>query len=536
MKTLHRIITYSATVLLLTALAACTDEERSNTPLVPTKEDIAFLGTVENGKDIATRASTVMNSEKFDYGDIYIYRERETEESGGEKKSEIQVYQVAPGEQGKLEVKESGDALKWEDAYDKQTFIAWTQPYPGSEEEESTPPTEENFTGGVMMNGPESSATYATTGTVKFGTQSETNLERFIVAKTGPLSFNDKNQYVGLHFYHPVGRIYLELVTHVRSDGSYENIQKATLTFPNLPKSATLDVLKATTTPYTDVLIPSEEETGITWKWEKEGDANGSGDLLYVYPFTFYDDKIESDYEQPGYFTIQIQENPDPSNPSTTVTKVYSGLLATSGESETGAVQLKGNQCLHIRMQVADGSGTGIYSYITDWNTEPMENVPQHRVPGIYTQEDAEALLNALLNDTDIPAYLIDGEEGDTQTIRFFTHVNWESLLDEEEVESITIPQEYILDGQGYNLTLPKDVNLYGVKGEGEGEDEAGNIKHLYVNGDEYTVVEEPDPDTEPDEGTGEDGTGGTGNPDAGTTPGTPGTEDPTTGDNTANT
>lgn len=528
MKTLHRIITYSATVLLLTALAACTDEERSNTPLVPTKEDIAFLGTVENGKDIATRASTVMNSEKFDYGDIYIYRERETEESGGEKKSEIQVYQVAPGEQGKLEVKESGDALKWEDAYDKQTFIAWTQPYPGSEEEESTPSTDEDFTGGVKMDSPTEGA-YATTGTVKFGTQENTNLERFIVAKTGPLSFNEQNQYVGLHFYHPVGRIYLELVTHVRSDGSYEYIQEATLTFPNLPKSATLDVLEATNTPYTDVLTP-DEETGITWKWEKEGDTNGSGDLLYVYPFTFYDDKIESDYEQPGYFTIQINVTSSSSSTATT-TKVYSGLLATSTTSAAGsAVQLKGNQCLHIRMQVNDGSGTGIYSYITDWNTEPMENVPQHRVPGIYTQEDAEALLNALQSDpVNIPDYLVDIDENtNTQTIRFFTHVDWSGATG-----AITIPEGYVLDGQGYNLILPEDVTLYGDKGESEEE----NIKNLYVNENEYEFEEEAEPE-QPDEGTGEDGnedgTGGTGNPNTETDSETPETEAPV--EDTANT
>lgn len=491
MKTLHRITTYSATVLLLTALAACTDEERSNTPLVPTKEDIAFLGTVEEGEDITTRA-TVMNSEKFDYGDIYIYRERETEESGGEKKSEMQVYQVAPGEQGKLEVKESGDALKWEDAYDKQTFIAWTQPYPGSEEEEeSTPPTDEDFMGGVMMNEPESPATYATTGTVKFGTQSETNLERFIVAKTGPLSFNDQNQYVGLHFYHPVGKIQLDVVTHIRSDKSEEDITEAILTFPNLPKSATLNVLNAKElpSPYTDVLNPNPTEKGITWTWKK----NEENALLYVNPFTFYDDKINDDYMQPGYFTIQIKVTPNSSS-QTTVTKIYSGMLATSSTSHVGAVQLKGNECLHITMQATDGPVIGINSYITDWNTEPMENVPQHRVPGIYTQEDAEALLNALLNDTDIPAYLIDGEEGETQTIRFFTHVDWSGAT-----EDITIPEGYILDGQGYKLTLPESVNLYGVKGEGE--DEAGNIKNLYVNEDEdeYTVVEEPEPEPEPD-------------------------------------
>lgn len=530
MKALHRITTYSATVLLLAALTACTDEERGNTPLVPTEEDIAFLGMVENGKDIATRAYTVMGSTNDDYGDIYIYRERETEAGSESPESEIQVYQVTSGDQGRLEVKEDGEALKWEDADDEQTFISWTQPYPGSENEESTPPTD--FTGGVKMDEAETPATYATTGTVKFGTQEKTNLEKFIVAKTGPLSFNGQNQYVGLHFYHPVGRIQLEVVTHVRSDASTEDIGSATLTFPNLPKSATLDVLQAKnlSSPYTGVMTPSETEKGITWEWNTE--TQGGNSLLYVHPFTFYEDG-KKDYEQPGYFTIQIQVNPDPTS-SSPVTKVYSGMLATSAtttpeEGASTARRLNGNECLHIRMQVADGAVTGIYSYITDWNTEGMEDIPQYRVPGIYTQADAQALLNALRNGTEILAYLIDiDESNNTKTIRFFTHVDWSGAT-----RDITIPDGYILDGQGYNLILPKDVTLYGDMGE----DEAGNIKNLYVNGKEYEFEEEAEPE-QPDEGTGEDGnedgTGGTGNPDAGTTPGTPGTEDPA--EDTANT
>lgn len=511
MKQIYRTAAYITSVLILATASACTDEERGSLSLAPTEENITFRGTVENGKT-ASRAPIPMNSTDNNYGDIYIYQQVDNE-------SNIQIYTVSSGEQGRLETKPedgeaSGDPLKWQSVDAEHTFYAWTQPHPANTN---------GSTGGVKMDEAQAPMAYATTGTVTFGTQEETDLEKFIVVKTGPLTYSEQNQYVGLHFYHPIGKIQLDSITHVRSDGSKEDIQTATLTFPNLPKSAVFNVLNASQTPYTDVLTANDEE-GITWKWTKDNRGSGAtregNAQLYVFPFTFAEDG-KADYEQPGYFTVEIDVTDNSSSASTTH-KIYSGTLAGS----TNPSKLEGNQIMHIGMQVADGGGTGIYSYIKDWDTSPAKDVPQHRVPGIYTQADAQALLNALQNGTEIPSYLID-TEGDTQTIRFFTHVDWSKATG-----NITIPEDYVLDGQGYNLTLPKDVNLYGVKGEGE--DEAGNIKHLYVNGDEYTVVEEPDPDTEPDEGTGEDGTGGTGNPDAGTTPRTPGTEAPA--EDTANT
>lgn len=494
-------LTYALAALMLATITACTDDEQGYTSSGTANSAITFLGLVEHTNEIVTRKSTPINSTDNSYGDIYIRQQID------EETPTIQVYTASSGQQGELETKGEGDPLKWTSVTAEHTFYAWTQP---------NVPNEENFIGGVKMDEPENVETYSTTGTVTFGTQGNTDLEHFIVAKTGPLSYDENNQYVGLHFYRPVAKIKLNSVTHVRSDQSYEDIGECTITFPNLPTTAKFNAIFTTYTDnkekYPEVLTGSTTEKGITWPWKKGDDAY----MLYVPPFEFSDEDITNDYEQPGYFIVQ------------TGNTTYTGTLA----NVNSPTELKGGDYMQLDLQVADGSVTGIYSNIKEWNTEGNEDVPQHRIPGIYTQEDAEALLNALLNYTDIPAYLIDGEEGETQTIRFFTHVDWESLLKEEEVESITIPQKYILDGQGYNLILPKDVNLYGVKEE----DEAGNIKHLYVNGDEYTVVEEPDPDTEPDEGTGEDGTGGTGNPDAGTTPETSETEDPATGDNTANT
>lgn len=508
---------------LLMATAACSDEESHNLPSAMEGDGtIAFQGIVENNRSVETRSSDIMNEDGENYKDIYIYQQTAETFNGLETASpKIQIYNTDPGQRGEL-VTEEQYPLNWNSATAWHVFYAWTAPHPDGKD---------GSEGGVKMDDPTDEQTYSTTGTVTFGTYEDTELDRFIVAQKGPLTYESWNKYVSLHFYHPVARIELVQVTHIMPDNHAEDIGKCTITFPNLYKSARFNAIYDITAndydeKYPDVFTYETQQQGIDWKWEKtksEGDHR-----LYVHPFIFKKENLP-DYEQPGYFTV------------TTSDGVYTGtladiLLADASNPNNLQSELKGGDWMKMSLTVEDGNVSGIYSNVENWDTKGDEPIYQHRVPGIYTQEDAEALLEGLQSDpVNIPPYLIDiDENNNTKTIRFFTHVNWESLLDEEEVESITIPQEYILDGQDYNLTLPKDVNLYGVKGEGE--DEAGNIKHLYVNGDEYTVVEEPDPDTEPDEGTGEDGTGGTGNPDAGTTPGTPGTEDPTTGDNTANT
>ena len=487
MKQFHNIKLYAATLLMLAAMGACTDEEQGNTPLAPAEENITFLGSVKETKEISTRSDNyiIINGQNDGYGemDFYIYQKI------GEEDPTIRIYQPSGGEQGRLETKEEQEPLKWESTTARHLFYAWTQP---------NVDTDGEVTGGVKMDA-QTGGTYPTTGTVIFGTEAETKLEHFIVTKQGPLTYDENNQYVGLHFYHPVGKIVIDNIRHFRADGSSEPVTKCTLTFPNLHTSAKFIVTDAATPPYSDIYTEATE-TGIEWNWREDGQTN-----LYVKPFTFAGEEEAPYYEQPGYFIV----NAEVTISGTSTTRSYTGTLVGSSPTIT---ELKGNEELHISMQVADGNVTGINSYIVDWDDADEITVPQPRVTGIYTQADAEALLEGLQSDpVKIPPYLIDIDEGNnTKTIRFFTHVDWSEATDD-----ITIPDGYVLDGQGYKLTLPEGMNLYGVKGEGE--DEAGNIKNLYVNEDEYTVVEEPEPEPDPD-------------------PETPETEGPTTGDNTANT
>lgn len=460
MKLVHTITTYLASVCLIVAATACTDEEQDSLSLALTEENITFLGSVEENRETASRASTPMNETSANYGDIYIYQQVDND-------THIGIYTVTSGNQGRLVTKENGTPLKWEGVNAVHTFYAWTQPNVTDETSQ--------ITGGVAMD--EKQENEAPTGTVTFGTQKETNLEKFIVAQVGQLTYSAQNQYVGLHFYHPVGKIQLDSITHIRSDGSKEDIQQAIITFPNLPKSAVFSPLNAKDSPYTDVLTENEEK-GVTWEWDKG--TRGGDTQLYVHPFTFREDGKE-EYEQPGYFTIEINVTSS-SGSSTTTKKIYSGTLAASNDP----TELRGNELMHIGMQVADGNVTGLYSHIVDWNTAPAQTVPQHRVPGIYTQEDAEALLEALQNEEEIPAYLVD-IEGESQTIRFFTHVDWSNATSD-----IIIPEDYTLDGQGYYLK-PDDITLY------------GKIENLYKqDGTQYKATEKPE---EPDGGnTGDSG------------------------------
>lgn len=481
MKRVNKHILYALTASLLMTTYACNEEKPTNTLSEIADSAITFIGSVESNAVLSTRASDIMGSDNNTYNEEEIYIWQQV----GNNTPTMKTYKVAGGKQGRLETT-SGEELKWESVDAVHEFYAWTAPNIKEENQ---------VTGGVNMNTNDSY-----TGTVTFGTQEKTGLETFIVAHEGPISYKEWGQYVSLHFYHPVAKISVNSITHIAADGSTNPINSCTITFPNLASSATFTATnyEVKEEKYPPVLEATETK-GITWEWRQDG---GNDCALYVFPFKFSSENpSEEYYEQPSFFII------------TTNSGTYRGSLTMVNDP----TELRAGDHLTMNLTVRDGEVSGMYSYITDWNTEEKGTVPQHRVPGIYTQADAQALLNALRNGTEIPAYLIDiDESNNTKTIRFFTHVDWNGAT-----EDITIPEDYVLDGQGYNLTLPEGMNLYGVKGEGE--DEAGNIKNLYVNGDEdeYTVVEEPDPDTEPDEGTGE-------------TPETPETEAPA--EDTANT
>lgn len=451
-------------------LTACSKEELPSGSIDAIAGEVQFYGAIKKQSDIlaTTRATDeyiTLNETGQDFETFYIWMKVGSDNSF---KSFFQPYIEAPAEQGNLVIDSETDGterLNWYNETSKHTFYAWTQP--------SVSGDNNVITGGVEMNqtfkyGKQAENTELT-GTVIYGTNKETDLEKFIITQKGPISYDKWGQDVALYFERPIAKITLEGITYIRSDGSYdENIDKATIEFPNMYKQATF---KPLVDGIQNVLsVDSNTPKWITWNWDKKDDDNKS---LYVHPFVLglssSDDKVGIQNDE-GFFIVTVNVA-DPDQPVNNHS--YVGTLNSLKLSSSSGQKLQAGQCMHLYLIVRDGAGVGGGYKIVDWNKKGEQTLPQYRIPGVYNEEDAERLLEALTS-TDPNALdeikdllVLTSDEGvtpETYDINLFTHVNWPG-------EDITIPTGYTLKGNGYNVTLGENGSI------------TGQQKNIYIDG-----------------------------------------------------
>lgn len=466
-----------------TILTACSKDDLQNNTLDAANSEIRFTGAIKKQSEIlaATRSETLPNPDEYivlnennkEFGTFYIWMDIEG------NNSYFQQYDINHGEQGSLGVisenNSPGTPLNWKDKTSEHTFYAWTQPHVSN--------TESSITGGVKMiqfpsqfgeqnNTPTDNITSPQdiTGTVTFGTNGETQLEQFIVTQKGPLTYNSWGQDVALYFERPISKITLEKVIHIDADGvPDENIMSCSLDFPNMYKTAIFK--PANFGGNDDVLTGEDNSKGITWNWDKD---NNDAESVYVLPFQFGNEgNIQND---PGFFIVTMGD------------KSYAGTL--NSLQINGAHELKAGECMKLILTINDGGGVGIGYKIIDWGTSGNKELPQYRIPGVYNEDDAERLLEALQKAADSPdTYTFpDGVEDlvvktskdnvtpPTYDINLFTHIDLNSI--DIDITEINIPDNCTLKGNGYNITLTDGVSISGN----------GKIKNLYVNG-----VKQPD-------------------------------------------
>lgn len=436
---MKRIMQYCmACIVLAGTLSSCSRQEEPQ--YAPGGDEVLFQGLVKNS-NMVSRSSDfnekdfvlINNSTDAHFGDIRIC-------SNASGTDVIAEYEPADGWQGRLSALNT--PLKWSKGTNAEyTFYACTYP--------SGP---EGSDGGVTMDNDKSMQ-----GWVTFGTQKETDLEHFIVAKEGPLTYAENGSYVKLLFYRPVAKIQIESVTHFDANGSQTPIKKCKIDFPNLYSTARFDAKDWTDDNPGDVWS-STNGTGLSWNWDISGeDVNVSDYVLYVHPFSFVSEEADGgqadggqpDPTQPGYFkitaTIKDTENKD-------TEKVYFASLAGLKDIR----ELKAGQFMKMQIAVQDGGGGGLGCRIVDWNTEDEQNV-SHRRAGIYTQKDADNLLEILqassLDEGALNNYCRDGKN-----IYLYTSVDWSSVKG-----SLKIPDGYTLCKQGYSVTLGEGGQLEGV-------------------------------------------------------------------------
>lgn len=431
---MKRIMQYCmACIVLAGTLSSCSRQEEPQ--YAPDGDEVLFQGLVKNSNmisrsDFNEKDFVLINSSTdAHFGDIRIC-------SNASGTDEIAEYEPADAWQGRLSALNT--PLKWSKGTDVDyTFYACTYP--------SGP---EGSDGGVTMD-----ANYPMQGTVTFGTQKDTHLESFIVAKEGPLTYAKNGSYVKLLFYRPVAKIQIDSITHFDANGSQTPIKKCMIDFPNLYRTASFNAKKE----WKDVWLQSNEEgyqtplLGLSWNWDiSAAGAKASDYVLYVHPFSFGKDEADGgqpDPKQPGYFritaTIKDTENKD-------TEKVYFASLA----GLKVITELKAGQFMKMQIAVQDGGGGGLGCQIVDWNTKGEQNV-SHRRAGIYTQDDADNLLKILqassLDEGALNNYCRDGK------IYLYTSVNWSKVTG-----SLTIPEGYTLCKQGYSVTLGEGGQLVG--------------------------------------------------------------------------
>lgn len=237
------------------------------------------------------------------------------------------------------------------------------------------------------------------------------------------------------------------------------------------------------------VLSTEAEDKGLVWNYSYNERASKS--VLYVHPFKF-GDITEVIYDDPGYFIVTAQFKEDEEE------KNYAATLADLSKY----IELQAGEYMKLWLYLRDGGGVGIGYQIVDWSKDPDKELPQYRIPGVYNEEDAKRLLEALQKAADSPNtytfpegvedLVVKTSEGSTQTetydINLFTHIDLNSI--DIEITEINIPSNCTLKGNGYNIKLKEGNSSITI---------TGKIKNLYVNG-----VKQPDT---PEDNSGSEGT-----------------------------
>lgn len=460
---------YIGILACATLCAACSEDELRDSNMAASPGEVHFWGAIKKQSNLSstTRSNTtdylddyiILNETNNIFGTFYIWQT--IEETDKTLNYYFQQYEKAEGEQGYLVVagSETSERLNWHDKESKHTFYAWTQP--------NVTDATEQITGGVNMTlpnfGEQSSPTTANepSGKVIYGTNAETKLEQFIVTKKGPISYDNWGQDVALYFERPIAKIKLLGVIYIDANGAIdmENVKKCTIYFPNM-------VNKATFTPLSETILTATEEKGITWEWNKNNKEKVA-DSLYVHPFKFGSSTSTDNVgieQDAGFFIITA----DVPSGNSTATKSYTGTLNSLNLSSSGesVKELKAGESMQLFLTITDGGGVGVGYSIQNWSTSGNKDLPQYRIPGVYNEEDAKRLLEALTS-TDPNALdeikdllVLTSDEGvtpETYVINLFTHVNWSG-------QTITIPTGYTLKGNGYNVTLGENGSITGQR------------------------------------------------------------------------
>ena len=461
MKTINKTIRYIIALLPFLWIGCDSEIEKATPEDQPT--EVGFLCKGNDFSIVQTRATNLIGEnggEKF--GTFYILQTKANTDEN--EFFQWGHYQWENGTGGNLIALDDIHKLYWEDGNTEYFFRGITVPQNLSDSQE--PP-------GVTFSHEDKSTT--ATGEVTFGGY-KTGLEYFVGVTIGPEKLAD-GQTITMNFSRQTCKVIFRKFIHKDSNGTtIENVTgEFRITFPNLPQKATFDMTNFHENEKIDIVLKEGanfvtftplEKNGVEITLDKKAQPDEIKDAVYLIPFKFWgDDSDNRPEDQPGFFVVEYNKKRYTGN-------IY-GIDYNNGNPTEKKKSLgSGHYCrLDITLQDGPVTGGGNGSIIVDWNVAGEETTSHHRIPGIYTQEDALALLKALKEDEgDIPnTFYEEKDEGEEKKkiIRLFINIDWS-----KENQNLTIPEGFILMGQGYNIKM------------GVGRSIGGTVKgDLYING-----------------------------------------------------
>ena len=276
------------------------------------------------------------------------------------------------------------------------------------------------------------------------------------------------NFKLSMAFKRQVSKLVFCKFIHKNKNGEpQEPVESCKIIFPNLPKQATFNMAEfhqfdnTVATSLRDFHYVTfhydtdEDKLGIEFEWRQRYTDEPNQRLyhaLYVPPFKFWEGEDGRPESQLGFFIVMYNNKSYTGN-------IYGINLDKDGKptgKDATRVQA-GEMCRFDEIILQDGpvAGGGDGSAIIPWSTKEEEDMPQHRYSGVYSADDAMRLYEALKAGADVPQQFYEERGGGKKVIRLFANVDWSQLAGE-----LRISEEYILAGQGYNITLGEGGSL----------------------------------------------------------------------------
>ena len=469
MKSKRNSIIYTLLALLTLPgamlLSSCREDFRDE-PAAPGLID--FRAYIQNVTAPPTRAldSVLVTTEQYgiDFHMEMVYNE------DGERKSDVELYRIPTGQEGRLSIKGSeDDAFNWHGLTSPHTFWGWTMPWETKSADLQAVWAEPLGTsyGGQTYDEELQPIriTFPSSGDGEDYNKYNNNdvYETFVGMKRGPVDYYHNGQYVELTFKHLVSKIVIKRLTLHMSDGSIQHDVKGNITFLGMPDQGIFyPHPKNDKAPVVKTIPKPDGELTYYIKSDPE-----QYDNIYVCPeidfsqLAFYIDITDERYSEYG-------DHGDYFGTFDNVT-----FIREKGEDfDLGGDEkiLHAGEMMEMNIELYPGMGPGLGVIIKEWSTNRSGDAEHHSHPGIYTDSQASSFTG---NADWSNLYELYGEVNDEgeKVFRIYENVEIKS-------SSFPVGAGYIVEGKGHQLTMTSSNNVVTV----------GAVRDIYITDGKNSV------------------------------------------------